>query len=504
MYDLVIVGAGPTGLALAQSLAFTNNNLKILIIDSHVSIGGCHRVERVSSLTSSLTRNGYFTEHGPRVYSSSYKTFKKLLKQINLDFDKLFTPYKFTISSIGGQTVFRTLSSRELFRLFLEFNKLMFNPSYGSDITMADFMQNRFSDRSKELIDRICRLTDGGGADKFSLNEFLELFNQQMFYSLYQPRAPNDIGLMRLWKRALEKTGKVSFLLNSKVQNLEYDKNSNAITALRINSTQIKADKFVLAIPPVNIAQLVSSSAPEVQNCFKPIEELRRFAIDTNYDVYISITFHWHALLDLPTVYGFPWSEWGIIFIKLTDYMVIDDTKTVMSVAVSLLDRVSSRTGKTANQSSAQEVIDEVQYQLSETFNVFAKNQLEYHPPDFSIISPTNYYDDVDKKWKSTDTAFISTSQARGLPQTGKINNLYNAGTHNKLSQYRFTTLESAVQNGCILANKLYPGVELKISNVFTIRNALLILLIILVIFGIYYMVKWKSPQKRNLSKRHT
>lgn len=519
MYDVAIVGAGPTGLALAQSLAFSDNDLKILIIDSHDNIGGCHRVERVriQNAAIDLKNKGLFTEHGPRVYSSSYKTFKKLLKQINLDFDQLFTPYKFTISSIGGQTVFRTLSSRELFRLFLEFGKLMFNPSHGSGTTMADFMQNRFSDKSKELVDRVCRLTDGGGADKFSLNEFLQLFNQQAFYSLYQPRAPNDVGLMRLWQNALERTGKVTFLLNSDVQNLEYDKKTNSITNLTVISPRIpedsavgaepapiRAGKFVLALPPKNIAQIVGSSAPEVQNCFKPIDELRRFAEDTNYDVYISITLHWRSRLDLPDVYGFPWSEWGVIFVKLTDYMEVENTKTLISVAVSLLDRVSSRTGKTANQSSAQEVIDEVQHQLSKTFTVLSNKNPEYHPPDFSIISPTNYYDTADKKWKSTDTAFISTSQGGGLPQTGAINNLYNAGTHNKLSQYKFTTLESAVQNGCILADKLYPGVELKGSELFTIRTALLILIIILVIFGIYYIVGWKSPSKRNAPKRHT
>ena len=243
MYDLAIVGAGPTGLALAQSLAFSDNDLKILIIDSHDSVGGCHRVERVRIPDTGidLKNKGLFTEHGPRVYSSSYKTFKKLLKQIDLDFDQLFTPYKFTISSIGGQTIYRTLSGRERFRLFLEFGKLMFNPSHGSGTTMADFMRNRFSDRSKELVDRVCRLTDGGGADKFSLNEFLELFNQQAFYSLYQPRAPNDVGLMRLWRDALERTGKVTFLLNSKVQALGYDKNTNSITNLVLNSAPIEA-----------------------------------------------------------------------------------------------------------------------------------------------------------------------------------------------------------------------------------------------------------------------
>jgi len=43
-YDLIIIGAGPSGLALAQCLR--NDFNKILIIEKESSIGGCHRVIR--------------------------------------------------------------------------------------------------------------------------------------------------------------------------------------------------------------------------------------------------------------------------------------------------------------------------------------------------------------------------------------------------------------------------------------------------------------------------
>ena len=76
-YDLVIVGAGPSGLALAQCLRNTYN--KILIIDKESEIGGCHRVRRVDTI---------FTEHGPRIYSNTYKNFQMLLKDMDNDFYK--------------------------------------------------------------------------------------------------------------------------------------------------------------------------------------------------------------------------------------------------------------------------------------------------------------------------------------------------------------------------------------------------------------------------------
>ena len=61
MYDYLIVGAGPCGLALAWYLSKLNK--KILIVEKENTIGGCHRVRRV---------NGLFTEHGPRIYLDNY------------------------------------------------------------------------------------------------------------------------------------------------------------------------------------------------------------------------------------------------------------------------------------------------------------------------------------------------------------------------------------------------------------------------------------------------
>ena len=76
-YDLVIIGAGPSGLALAQ--ASSSIGKKILIIDRENQIGGSHRVRRVKQGNELL-----FTEHGPRIYTTAYKNFINLLLFQNL------------------------------------------------------------------------------------------------------------------------------------------------------------------------------------------------------------------------------------------------------------------------------------------------------------------------------------------------------------------------------------------------------------------------------------
>ena len=65
-YDIVIVGSGPSGLALAHCLSYKYKN--IAIIEKYDTIGGLHRVLRIP-----YENEKVFTEHSPRIYSNSYK-----------------------------------------------------------------------------------------------------------------------------------------------------------------------------------------------------------------------------------------------------------------------------------------------------------------------------------------------------------------------------------------------------------------------------------------------
>ena len=122
-YDIVIVGAGPSGLALAQCCSFINK--KVLIIEKENDIGGCHRVRRIKSGDEFL-----FNEHGPRIYSSTYKVFITLLKKMDLDFYDLFVPYKFNITTIGRESIWTALTFGELFMLFSDFIALLINDNF--------------------------------------------------------------------------------------------------------------------------------------------------------------------------------------------------------------------------------------------------------------------------------------------------------------------------------------------------------------------------------------
>ena len=483
-YDLIIVGAGPAGLALAQCLRSTYKN-KILIIEKESEIGGCHRVRRVDKI---------FTEHGPRIYSNTYKNFQMLLKDMDSDFYKLFTPYNFSISEIGGQTAFSTLSFIELLKIAFEFFILIFDEKHGMNISIGDYMTgHNFSSKSIDMINRLCRLTDGAGADRYTLNEFLELFNQQFFYKLYQPLKPNDIGLFKVWGEFLAKNN-IEIMLDTTVKNINLDgqnllKSINILTKDGI-TTEIFANRVVLATPPESFIPILENSVDLVKNTFKNFDQLKEYAENTSYIDYISLTFHWNKKLNLPKVYGFPKSEWGIVFIVLSDYMTFEESasQTVLSCAITIPDVVVKSIGKNANQCTKEEIFKEVLNQLREAYP-------SLEDPTLRLLSPGVYYDDQQQKWISKDEAFVTSSKEGFLPFKGQIKNLYNLGTHNGYQNYKFTSLESAVTNSIKLSHVLNKKLRCKyeIQNIFTFAQMVRIILIILIILVIMiYIFKKK------------
>ena len=476
-YDLIIIGAGPSGLGLAKCVCKLNNK-KILILDKESVIGGCHRVRRV---------NGLFTEHGPRIYSTTYKVFNKLLKEMNVEFKELFKEYNFTITQIGGETVFTTLEWRELILLGIELFKLMINKNTGINISMEDFLRNNnFKEESIEIIDRVCKLTDGGGIEKYTLNQFLQLFNQQILHKLYQPNKPLDEGLFKIWKEYLEKNG-VEFSLNIEIEDIKIDNGKIENIKIRRGNDNfiINGDKYVFAIPPKNLNEIVKKY--DIKNDWGDLE---RFSKETEYIDYISVTFHWNKKLELNKIYGFPKTEWGLAYIVLTDYMEFkeENSKTVISSAVTITDRKSKNNNKTANECNKEELLKEMMYQLRQSFP-------EIPEPSISLISSGVIYDENEKKWKSLDTAFISNSKEGFLKyENNVIKNMYNLGTHNGNSYYKFTSMESAVSNSVALSKILYKELNnkkyIELEKAIEISDIFDVLIIILIIYFIYIIIK--------------
>lgn len=450
-YDYIIVGAGPCGLTLAYGLAVAG--IKCLLIDKNHSIGGCHRVTRV---------DGLFTEHGPRIYSTGYVNTHALLRRMCIDPDDIFVAYKFSVLTIIPE-VLNIFSIREMLIVALAFIILIFNSDFGKNITMLNFMLAwDFSHDSKTFADKLCRMSDGASSSRYTLFQFLQILNVNSTSTIQQLRLPNDVGLFRYWMDALIFTGNVDIILESDVTELIVNFDLLLITGVRINdSYDIQCSRLILCIPPENIFKLLQRNFPSsdtmgwvdnttVENAFGNFDRRLKWSDDNAYNNDIPIIFHWDMDLHLTSIWGFPRTEWSIVFIILTDYMFFEDnrSKTVISTCITDLNTKSLFTGKTANECDS----DELKVEVFRQVNIIFCGSLTI--PTFSLLYEEVYYDNG---WKNKDKAFVNITNDP-LPQCSEtIKNLYNCGTHNLQDEYYFTSFETAVINGINLLHLLEP-----------------------------------------------
>jgi len=471
-YDYAIVGGGPTGMTIAWILS--NQKKKVILIEKDEVLGGCHKVLRV---------NGYFTEHGPRVYSNSFLMFIEILSDMNIAFTDLFIPYNFKHTNIDNKTIL-SLNFNEIMALLSAFLKLIVNKEHGKTVSIKDFMiKNNFSESSYDYIERLCLLTDGATIEDYTLFQFLQLVNQQLFYSLFQPKLPNDKGLIKIWTNKLLENN-VKILINSQVIKIDVENNNVSKLIIIENGVQkeIIANKYVLSVPPKPFYDLISSN-PKTENNFGNNKEIQKWKSKNSYFDYITLTFHYKNEVTLPKLNGFPRTPWGIGFVILSNFMNFktdEPSKTVISICITMLN-VPNEQGKTANQSSHEEIIK------------YVKEQLSFFPnPDLVIISPTiKRSGDV---WINEDTAYVVTTKQHFIQPKGKISNLYYVGIHNGNSLYNFTAIESAVQNAIHYCIEEMPELKYRYisKNLMEVRYLVIdAIIIILCIFIIIYIKKY-------------
>ena len=473
-YDFIIVGAGPAGLAFAQCCV--DEGKKVVLIEKESDIGGCHRVRRVAYKGEML-----FTEHGPRVYSDAYKVTKMLFEKMGKSFDEVFVPYNFQMSVIGSKTIWEVMNFREMVVLCFAYVCLLMDSKFGQDISMEQLMDTyNFTAETRDMIDRLCRLTDGAESSRYTVSEFLSLFDQQFLYKLYQPRLSNDRGMFKWWKEYLERKG-ARIVLNRNVE--EVLVNGDKIVGVRMLGDNVRGKAVVLAVPPYNLYTHVLPECDNiVRNAFGDFNQMLQWSVRTKYIDYLSITFHYKSRLELPKVYGFPRSDWGVAHIVVTDYTTLEETQsqTVISTAITINSKRSRYNNKTANECTEDELKEQVLAQLRESYK-------DLPDPDVVLLSPGVYRNNGE--WLCKDTAYVASSKE--LPRfpyaSASVSNLYNIGTQNGRHVYSFTSMESAVTNAIVLAHELMPNTKRTFPVSSAVRVSLVIRVILL--FVILYKV---------------
>jgi len=471
-YDLIILGAGPSGLALAHVSSSIYRN--ILIIDREQEIGGIHRVIR--------DYYGTYSEYGPRIYMTAFYNFLDIIKDIGIDYKVLFS--KFRYNYISNLLFRNTLSIYEKYILLCAYCKYVFNDNYGKTTNLYDYLIfYKFSTVTINIIDNICVYIDEGNIKTYSLNKFIKLYDVLFRSEILVPSKPLDYFLFNIWKKYLENRG-VDFVLSNSIKDINIIDNSVSCVEL-LNGENYGCVNLVIAIPPKSLINILKNNEI-LKNAFGDYNDFEKWVDKTKYKNVICITYHFKDYVEIIYHNGLTLStEWGITVLNLSEHCekIENSEYPVLSTMITLCNTISLHNNKTANECCEDELIIEVYRQLKISYinNVDA----EY----YAIINPNNYYDNNCKKWKCKDNAYYNMYGENYIDfKSVNIENLYNLGTHNGKSYIPFNSIESAVSNGIALGRELYPDVMRK----YKIRRGIygkdiFLLFIIILYFVVFY-----------------
>jgi hypothetical protein len=326
-------------------------------------------------------------------------------------------------------------------------------------------------------LDRIGRLTDGGSADTYTLFSFLQILNQNFLYGIYQPRVPNDVGLFRIWEAALRRRG-VIIVKNATIDRFTVSAQRVTGLVLRTQTSNnnnnhavvCACDRVILACPPQEVQRILDQHDANLGGAFGP--GFDRFQRSTQYLPYISVIFHWRTRINVPKIWGYPRTSWGVGNIVLSDYMDFNDprSKTVISAVITMPDAASDHLHLSANETGNKRAV------MNEVFRQLKQIYPDLPQPDHQFLTQSAY-DAVGRRWVPFNHAFMTTTHGHVPNRSALYENLYNCGVQNGNSSYSFTSMESSVANAAHLAAELQPDLQgnpvLQLREAVTVRSAL-------------------------------
>lgn len=393
---------------------YLSDKYSINIIDYN-GLGGCHRVEY---------KDDMILEHGPRVYSEAYINTKKWFNDMGIDMMEYMEPYKSGFWAIAKK-MGKNLSIMDFTKLSGYF--LMFMLGYNNHNPLISM---NLSEEGQEFMDKFCRLTDGAASDTYPIYKFMELINQHPYHNMLIPNRPMSY-IFDIMYNKLSNKG-VAFY-QDKITSIDYENN------ICIGTNRYLSDKIMLAIPPSNLLNF-----PNIMDLFNISEQWIK---DHKYIWYDSYQIKIPYVVD-NSDWGLMNDKYGLIWINMSDYWGYD-TMNGTYISAALTDVPENY--------SAQERKDYVRKTIAKYMDI--------------------PYEDITIMNGLSMPSFVEHHEHYDYPECN-IGNIYLLGTHTGLSNYAFTSMESAVESTMKCIKKLLPN-KINIMARITMRHILVFIVIV-------------------------
>ena len=440
----IIIGSGPAGLSLAYILALNNINVELIEQDSQ--LGG--------SWNSQWKNNLYFTENSPRVFSYTGNSMK-LMKSLGFtkdDYQNIYGNF-FTTNLKLLKFINKHFQLMDYIIFLISIIKYKF---ITENITVNEWIINSKLSLSAKKAIRIISILICDIPENTNINDFFGSISSTLPKQMKEPNKWHRIIELFLLKKGaiIYKNTKALKLNNNNINN-----NINSILVKNLinnNEYTINCDKIFLCTQSNGLYPILKNSAINIQNNWMSIERMK---IWHNKTFYIGFGFQLHFDKIVEFKKEWCWScgeDWTVIILPVSNWLKKSskdpNIKTVWSCCIVDMDTKSKRIGKTANQCSKSEIINECLYQIKLVYNI----------PKPKIITLSDGLNKINNKWISKNTGFTKGVYGN-LNMKGKTDNLFALGCFTKNNINHVSYMVNAIDATSNYLKKYEKNIQINI-----------------------------------------
>jgi len=418
---ICIFGGGPTGLRLTDELSKEGHTVELH--DKENKLGGCWKVD---------WENGYYTEHSPRVMSSSYKEALKIFKKYDIKTDYVYGSKLYTMTMFLNY-FYSNLSLTDISK----FVSSMYSLKKDDKRTLKEWLDdNHISEEGQRALRKL-GLSLATNENEMLAYIFFKTIKEGQGSNLIQSK-DNDLWIMK-WERELSQRDNVKIFKDSKLLHLK--SKDNTIIEAKTSLQNCNADVYICAFPLYPLKTLVNKCSIDIQSNWMEKSRFQQYCIESSYS---GLGFQLHFTEKLRNINLWKtkmFSDWGIEVLNINNYSNEPSKngfiKEVWSCVIVDTNSISSHLKKKVNDiEDINLVINESLRQLSLVFGMSIT-------PYNVTVSKGVVYDKKNKFWDMEHSAYNPFREGP-LTSKGKIDNLYSVGPHNL---FELTVLETAFKS---------------------------------------------------------